>query len=71
MASEFLMQILHVPTGEVVRWAPGQPVEAQFIEDLVSRVRAKGVGVGRTADHVAMDVRTAVMELLFDLKKLV
>lgn len=69
MASEFLIQVIHVTTGEVVRWAPGLDVEKQFETELLDRVKAKGVGVARTTSHVLQDVQEALRELLFDLKK--
>ena len=72
MPSEYLIQVVYKSTGQVVAcWEPGLTVEKKLIEELVNRVKAKGVGVFRTEDHVAKDVKTAIEELLWDLKSLV
>jgi hypothetical protein len=42
--------------------------ERQFIEEVVNRAVARGVGIGRTSAHVAEDIRTAMQELLWELK---
>lgn len=67
-ASQYLIQVINRKTGVVVAWAPGLRVEKQFESELLDRVRAKGVGVGRTEAHVLVDVRDALRELLYDLK---
>jgi hypothetical protein len=67
--SEFLIQVVHKTTGAVVSWEPGREVEYQFETELLSRVAAKGVGMARTTTHVLDDVRTALRELLYDLKR--
>lgn len=69
MASDFLMVIRRIPSGQTVEFAPGLAVESQLLDELCDRVRAKGVGVGRTEDHVIADVREAFNELFHDLKK--
>ena len=69
MASNFVMQIRHIPSGDFVEFAPGLRVESQLLEELCDRVQAKGVGVGRTTEHVIADLRAAWQELFFDLKK--
>lgn len=67
--SNYVLRIVYLPTGETVhQWAPGLAVESQFVAELCDRVRAKGVGVGRTEAHVIADVQTACEQLLFDLK---
>lgn len=66
--SEFRMQIIHAETGKVVEWMPGREIEGELIESLCAKVRLKGVGLGRTTDHVVNDVRTAFQELLYELK---
>ena len=71
MPSDFLIQVIHKSTGEVVRWAPGLEVEKEFETELLNRVRAKGVGLFRSETHVVKDVIGALRELLFDLKKAV
>lgn len=68
MASQFAMRIVHLPSGEYVEWAPGQVQEALIVEELVDRVKAKGVGLFRTEAHVLVDVEAAMTELIFDLK---
>lgn len=70
MKSEYVIQIVHAPTGQVARsWAPGLEVEKQFVEELVNRVKAKGVGVFRTEAHVLADLKLAIKELLRELKE--
>ena len=72
MPSEYLIQVVHKSTGKVVTgWEPGLTVEKRLVEELVNRVKTKGVGIFRTEDHVAKDVRAAIEELLYDLKSLV
>jgi hypothetical protein len=66
--SNYLIQVVHRETGKVVSWAPGLDVEKQLVSELVDRVRAKGVGILRTTEHVARDVHAALEELLYDLK---
>jgi len=68
MASDYVMQIVHKHDGTVVEWAPGLAVETEHIENLCARVKAKGVGVGRTEAHVIADVKTALREMLRELK---
>ena len=66
--SAYLIQVIHKDTGDVVRWAPGLEVEKDFEKELIDRVLAKGVGILRTGNQVATSVRTALRELLHDLK---
>ena len=69
MASDYVIQIVHIPTGKVARsWAPGLAVEKQFVDEIIDRVQQKGVGVFRTEAHVLADVQEAITELLYDLK---
>jgi hypothetical protein len=63
------MQIRHLPSGEYVEFAPGLSVESMILTELCSRVSAKGVGVGRTTNHVIADLDAAFRELFRDLKK--
>lgn len=67
--SDYAMRIVYLPTGEYVQWAPGQEIEAMVVDELCDRVAVKGVGVGRTSEHVLADVRAAMTELILDLKK--
>lgn len=71
MASEFELRIVHRPTGvTVAQWAPRRPeTDGDVIDDLCARVRAKGIGVGRTEAHVIADLRWAWQELLHDFKR--
>jgi len=70
MASAYRVQIIHAATAEVVyRELPGEAVEADLVENICQRVRAKGVGIGRTEAHVLADVKAAIAEVLYDLKK--
>jgi hypothetical protein len=69
MASEYLIQVFHKPSGKVVHsWTPGLEVEKQFEDELIDRVKVKAVGVGRTKWKVGEMVREALVELLYDLK---
>jgi hypothetical protein len=68
MASEYALQIVLKSTGEVVQWAPGLRIETDLVADLVKRVVAKGVGFGRSSNHVAKDVEEAIKELFWDMK---
>lgn len=69
LVSDYLIQILHTPTGEVVQWRPGQLIERFFIQELLDRIAAKGVGFGRTTKHVTADVHAAISEMLHEMKK--
>ena len=71
MASEYLIQVVHKSTGKVVEWAPGLAVEKQLVDELGNRVRAKGVGILKTTEQVVTAVKSALDELLYDLKSLV
>lgn len=68
MVSDFVLRVIHLPSGKAVEWAPGQQVESQLVDELCSRVTAKGVGVGRTEAQVVAKVREAMTELLHHLK---
>lgn len=71
MASLYRLQIVD-DRGDVVYHAvPGLAAEVELVENIVSRVGAKGVGVGRSTAHVLDDVRAAIRELFFDLKSTV
>lgn len=62
------MQIVEARTGKVVEFEPGLSVEINFIDDCVSRILAKGVGVLRTQAHVADDIRAGIEEAIHSLK---
>lgn len=67
--SDFTICVRHKPSNTFVEWAPGRAVEMNIVDELCSRVKAKGVGALRTEAHVIADVRLAMTELLYDLKK--
>jgi len=72
MASQYRLQIVHEPTGQVVvSWPAGvnRPKERDFIEAVCERVREKGVGVGRTEAHVIADVREALQDVIGEAKR--
>ena len=69
MASRFLMQIIDRKTGEVVQFEPGKVVETDFVEDCVEQVVRLGVGLGRTSNHVAADVRQGLEDAIWSLKR--
>ena len=72
MASEYVVQIVHKASKQVVKsWDPGLLVEKEFEQEIVARVREKGVGVFRTEAHVLRDVREAIREVLYELKVMV
>lgn len=62
------MQIIHKEYGTIAEWAPGFPVETDMLDDLVSRIKAKGVGLLKTESQVVKAVEAAYKELLWDLK---
>lgn len=66
--SEYRLQVLHVPSGQVVQWAPGLLIEKDLVDEVCRRVAAKGVGFGKTEAHVLADVKAAVEELFFQIK---
>jgi hypothetical protein len=70
MASAYRVQIIDAETGKVVYHEhPGLRAEAELIANLQGRVRAKGVGIGRSEDQVVARVAEAMHELLLDLKQ--
>lgn len=42
MASRFRMQIIDALTEECVQFAPGHPIEMDFVQECVDRILAKG-----------------------------
>ena len=66
--SNFLLQIVHRLTGEVVRFEPGRQVERDFVDDCVAKIVGKGVGWTKSTAHVARDVRAGIEEAIFELK---
>lgn len=69
MASNYRLQIVHIPSGGVVvEWPPGLHQEHDLIDEIVERVRSRGVGLFQTEEHVTRDVRAAIEDLLYELK---
>lgn len=68
MSSEYVIQVVEKKTGAVVEWAPGMAVERQLVDDLCGRVKAKGVGFTKREAPVLAAIRSALIELLFELK---
>lgn len=68
-SSEYRIQIVAKDNMRVIAWAPGMEMERDFIEEICAKVKAKGVGVGRTEAHVIEDVRSAIREVLVELKR--
>ena len=66
--SEYQLQVLHVPSGTIVSWAPGFQVERDLVAEICQRVVEKGVGIGRTQAHVIADVKEAVEETFYQIK---
>ena len=63
------MQIVHAVTGRVVTgWQPGDKVETDLVDDLVVRVKQKGVGIFKSEERVLDGVREAFQEMLLALK---
>ena len=75
MASDYRLQIVHVPTGQIVHaWAPGLAAESEFLDELCDRVVAQ-LQVARrpwyrwfSASEQGHIVRSAAAALLHDLK---
>ena len=76
MPSDYLVGILRAEDKSIVAaWPPRSlrttgmdETSGAFIDALCARVKAKGVGVGSTTDHVLSDLRAAWQELLRELK---
>ena len=68
MASKYLLQIISRDSGDVIQFEPGLSTEINFIDDIVTRTIAKGVGLFKSKTHVETDLRTAIGEALYELK---
>lgn len=66
--SEFVIQVVHKDTGRVVEWAPGLAVEKEFDQELLNRLRSKGVGWFKSEEKVLTAVHEALRALLYELK---
>jgi hypothetical protein len=68
VASQFVFQIIHQESGEIVaQWEPRQDAK-DIVDDLLRRAAAKGIGLLRTTAHVSQDIRAAWSDVLQDLK---
>ena len=67
--SEYRIQIVAKDNMRVIAWAPGMEMEREFVNEICARVKAKGVGAFRSETHVVADVRSAITELLLELKR--
>lgn len=67
--SAYVLQVAEKGSGKVVAsWPPGLEQERDLIAAIVSRVRARGVGVFRTEARVLEAVRDAIEQGVMDLK---
>ena len=69
MASKYRMQIAYANTGDVVTWKPGAPLETELVEDLVARLKNRGVGLFTSEATVLKAVEEELTELILDLKR--
>jgi hypothetical protein len=65
--SEFRIRVTHV-SGRNAILVPGGQGERDLVADILARVKAKGVGVGRTEAHVLADVEAALNDALYAIK---
>lgn len=62
-----LLQVVW-PDGTVFKTPAGERLEVDLEGEMSKRLRAKGVGILRTTNHVEKDFREAFREALFALK---
>lgn len=62
MAHRFLVQIVEVTTGEVLRFPGGSPLEADFLDACAQAIVDRGVGFGRTERDFIEACVTAVLK---------
>lgn len=66
--SDYLLQIIHVKTHEVVKgWQPGDRVEVDLVEDLCERLKGN-MGL-RTEAAILKAVRKSFAEMIHELKR--
>jgi hypothetical protein len=66
--SDYRLQIVEHRTGLVAKgWAPGDRVETDLAEDVLTRLKGK-VGLFKTEAQVLTAVREAFADMLLDLK---
>lgn len=66
--SRFRLQIVDTTNAKVCEWEPGRAVEIDFVQDCITKIVSKGVGLGRTSAHVAKDIEDGINEAIFNLK---
>lgn len=67
--SDYQISVVHAVDGRVAVWRPGSPIETDMIDDLCTRLAARGVGVFATEAKVLQAVREEFAALLYDLKR--
>ena len=68
MASQFLMQVVDRETQMVVQWEPGQRIEREFVDDVVTKLSTRRIGWFVRRSTVLDVVRQAFLETIFELK---
>lgn len=68
MPSDYVLQIVHRPSGTVAAIEPGSRVETDLIDEVLNRAKAYGVGMFASESVVEVRLRQAWAELLHDLK---
>ena len=67
--SRYRLQIIDAQTGEVViGWQPNDRVETELSEELLRRVKDRGVGLFRTEAQVLASLRQCFSDMLYELK---
>lgn len=62
------MQVVDRVSGTIINFEPGLSVEVNFIDDCVTKIIARGVGLLRTSNHVEQDIRDGIEEAILALK---
>jgi hypothetical protein len=68
MVSKYRIRIEDVLNGRIALLVPGAKGERDLVEDLVTSIVAKGVGVFKTQAQVEAAIRAGVAETLLSLK---
>lgn len=63
------MQIAYAKTGDIVTWRPGAAVETDIVQELVERLRKRGVGLFTSEATVLKAVEEELAEVILDLKR--
>lgn len=71
LVSDFRLQVIHAATGKPVLdpWHPGSAIETDLVDDLAARLKGKGIGYFKTEAKVLEGLRSAFVEMLYDLKR--